>query len=134
MAGRPTKYVKRYAKEAAHLCRMGSTTEQLAEFFDVTTSTIKLWAQKQPAFSAALKEKLTADQQVEQSLFRKANGYDHGDKHYPPDTTAQIFWLKNRQPGRWRDKQEFGVTDTAGNDAQIIVSLGAQIAQSMRKP
>jgi hypothetical protein len=25
-------------------------------------------------------------------------------KHYPPDTTAAIFWLKNRQPGKWRDK------------------------------
>ena len=27
-------------------------------------------------------------------------------EHYPPDTTAMIFWLKNRQPDRWRDRAE----------------------------
>ncbi len=132
-AGRPSKYVKRYAKEAAHLCGLGATTEQLAQFFSVTTSTIKLWAQHHTEFSAALRAKLSADEEVEQSLFKRAKGYDHLDKHYPPDTTAGIFWLKNRQPGKWRDKQEFGVTDVAGNDAQLVVSLGAQIAQQMRK-
>jgi hypothetical protein len=24
-------------------------------------------------------------------------------EHVPPDTTAAIFWLKNRDPARWRD-------------------------------
>jgi hypothetical protein len=27
----------------------------------------------------------------------------------PPDTTAQIFWLKNRQKSAWRDKQDLGL-------------------------
>lgn len=31
-------------------------------------------------------------------------------KHITPDTTAQIFWLKNRKPNEWRDKKEVGVT------------------------
>ena len=31
-------------------------------------------------------------------------------KHIAPDTTAQIFWLKNRKPNEWRDKKEVGVT------------------------
>jgi len=31
-------------------------------------------------------------------------------KHYPPDTTAAIFWLKNRQPAKWREKQEVETT------------------------
>ena len=63
-----------------------------------------------------------SDGEVERSLFEKAMGYEHpsihfwnhmGDvsqtpyiKKYAPDTTAQIFWLKNRQPKKWRDKTE----------------------------
>lgn len=27
-------------------------------------------------------------------------------KEVAPDTTAQIFWLKNRRPDKWRDKQD----------------------------
>ena len=62
------------------------------------------------------------DQNVERSLYQRAIGYSHPDvdirvvdgdvvqteivKHYPPDTTAAIFWLKNRKPKDWRDKQE----------------------------
>jgi len=44
-------------------------------------------------------------------------------KEVPPDTTAQIFWLKNRQKGKWRDKQEIGLTDKDGNDAVHIFQL-----------
>ena len=77
-----------------------------------------------------------ADARVVQKLFERAMGYEHpetkfftvnkGDfvqeietrettKIYPPDVTAAIFWLKNRQPSRWRDKQEtdmnIGITE-----------------------
>jgi len=59
---------------------------------------------------------------VVESLYHRATGYSHPDvvvtsyqgdvtlteieKHYPPDATSMIFWLKNRQPKQWRDKQE----------------------------
>ena len=33
-------------------------------------------------------------------------------KQQAPDTTAQIFWLKNRKPDEWRDKKE---TEVSGN-------------------
>jgi len=78
--------------------------------------------------SEALKRgKAPVDQQVENALFKNAMGYDYEEtiteiedlgngkqkkhirkvmKHRPPDTTAQIFWLKNRRPDRWRDKQD----------------------------
>lgn len=38
------------------------------------------------------------------------------EKEILPDVTAQIFWLKNRQKSKWRDKQEHGITDAEGND------------------
>ena len=86
-------------------------------------STLNLWKQEHPEFSESLKGgKATADAEVAEKLFRRATGYEHPEddiravngeivitptiKHYPPDTTAAIFWLKNRQPQRWRDKVE----------------------------
>jgi len=74
-------------------------------------------------FCNALKAgKSSADDRVERSLYERANGYTHVEdkifmhegqpvivptkKHYPPDTTAGIFWLKNRRAEDWREKQE----------------------------
>ncbi len=61
------------------------------------------------------------DTKVENALLRRAVGYEYTEtrveesdkgskvteitKHMPPDTKAAIFWLKNRQPGRWSDRQ-----------------------------
>lgn len=96
----------------------------MADFFGVSESTINNWKQEHPEFLESLKRgKLEADATVADSLFRRANGWEHdavkivadaktGDsllvpyvEHYPGDTTAQIFWLKNRRPDLWRDKQ-----------------------------
>jgi hypothetical protein len=41
-------------------------------------------------------------------------------KVYPPDTAAAIFWLKNRQKKKWRDKIETGLTDGDGNDVSVV--------------
>jgi hypothetical protein len=41
-------------------------------------------------------------------------------KIYPPDTTAAIFWLKNRQPKKWRDKVEQGFTNGDGEDVPVV--------------
>ena len=120
---RPTKYKPEYPKQAAKLCRLGATDKDLAEFFEVNVSTLNLWKVTYPEFSASVKmDKAVADHVVEQSLFKRATGYTHDiddikviegqvvitptTKHYPPDSTAMIFWLKNRQPDKWRDKQE----------------------------
>lgn len=121
--GRPSKYKPEFAKEAAKLCALGATDAQLADFFEVSVSTVNLWKVQHPAFSESIKvPKAQADERVEQSLFRRAMGYEHDEvdirvidhalvqtpirKYYPPDSTAMIFWLKNRKPGEWRDKQE----------------------------
>jgi len=121
--GRPSKYKPEYAEQAAKLCRLGATDAQLADFFEVSVSTVSLWKVEHKEFSEALKvPKAEADRKVEQSLYRRAMGYEHDEtdirvvgtrlvktpmrKHYPPDTAAAIFWLKNRDPKNWRDKQE----------------------------
>lgn len=120
---RPSKYQPEYATQAAKLCALGATDSQLADFFEVAVSTISLWKVQHSEFSEALKvSKDQADAKVEQSLYRRAMGYECDEvdirvianelvqtpirKIYPPDTTACIFWLKNRKSAEWRDKVE----------------------------
>ena len=121
--GRPTLYKKEYAAKSEKLCALGATDMEIADFFEVDVRTINRWKGAHEEFCHALKVgKENADKRVERSLFNRANGYEHEEtdirvvdgqivqteirKHYPPDTTACIFWLKNRKPAEWRDKQE----------------------------
>jgi hypothetical protein len=126
---RPSKYKVEFAKEAAKLCKLGATDAQLADFFEVSVSTINLWKVQHKEFSESVKvPKAEADDKVEQSLYRRAMGYEHDEvdirvvagelvttpirKYYPPDSTAMIFWLKNRRPGDWREKVETELSGT----------------------
>lgn len=121
--GRPSKYKPEFVGQAEKLCKLGATDAEMADFFQVTISTISLWKVKHAEFSEALKlGKEVADRRVEEALYNRALGYSHEDtdirvvdgaimetpmiKHYPPDTTAAIFWLKNRRPDEWRDKRD----------------------------
>lgn len=118
--GRPTKLKPEFIEQARKLAALGATDREAAEFFDVSESTLYLWKHTSEEFSEALKVgKETADQRVEQSLYRRALGYSHDAvkimtvdgqveavpfvEQYAPDTTAAIFWLKNRRPDKWRD-------------------------------
>lgn len=131
--GRPTKYKPEYAEQARKLCLLGHTDVELAQFFEVSEDTINEWKKTYEEFSESIKKgKEFADVDVAESLYHRALGYSHPEvdikiyageiiktpiiKHYPPDTTAAIFWLKNRQKGKWRDKQELGLTDGEGKD------------------
>lgn len=125
--GRPSKYTEDTAQLAMNYCLLGATDEDLARYFEVTTTTIDTWKNKHPEFLGAIKEgKDEADAKVAQSLYNRALGYSHPDtkfatheglitdskeytKHYAPDPTSAIFWLKNRQKEKWRDKNEVDV-------------------------
>lgn len=120
---RPTSYKPEYAKQAEVACRLGATDRDLAELFSVSTVTINAWKSQFPEFLNSLKmDKQAADERVERSLYQRALGYSHEEddiravngeivitptiKHYPPDTTACIFWLKNRMPEKYRANPE----------------------------
>ncbi|MBC8488611.1 MAG: hypothetical protein H8D45_21505 [Bacteroidetes bacterium] len=120
--GRPSKFNTIPLKEIEKLSGYGFTDEQIADVFDICVATLKNYKQN-PKFLAALKKgKEKADNYVVGSLFHRAIGYSHPEvqlfcykgkivqkeimKHYPPDPTAMIFWLKNRQPANWRDRTE----------------------------
>lgn len=132
--GRPTKYRPEFAEQAAKLCALGANDREVADFFKVTEQTVNNWKSAHPEFFESLKvAKATADARVEQSLYRRALGYSHDSvhvsnyqgevtltpivEHYPPDTTAAIFWLKNRKPEEWRDKTDH---DHAG---KVVVEI-----------
>ncbi|HEL2957113.1 TPA: terminase [Stenotrophomonas maltophilia] len=144
--GRPTKYRAEYTRQASLLGRRGCTDPEVADFFGVALSTVNLWKIKHPEFSEALKlSKAEADLRVERALFERATGYrcreddvrvvegeivvTSTDKQFPPDTTAAIFWLKNRRPGSWRDKPE-GEDDS---EAPAPVSVTVNVVSGRRR-
>lgn len=138
-AGRPTKFDPAFVRQALLLAKKGCTDPEVAEFFQVAISTISLWKLKHPEFSEALKlGKAEADERVERALFERATGYVHPEthvsnyqgivtltpllKHYAPDPTSMIFWLKNRQPDKWRDKPE-GSDDETPTPPSVVVNV-----------
>jgi len=121
--GRPTKFTKEIKKQIKSLVLLGLTDKQVAEGVGVCEDTITNWKKDHPKFFVSLKDwKDEADRKVEKSLYERACGFSHEEtkvmmqdgeiidhkitKHHPPDPTSMIFWLKNRHPDRWRDKQE----------------------------
>lgn len=138
-AGRPTDYKPEFAAEALSLCEEGATDQELADYFGVGIRTIYRWKNTQTEFRQALKAaKGAADDRVERSLFERALGYERDEvdikvvggeivqtpirKFYPPDTTAAIFWLKNRKPEDWREKSETALTGANGGPVQIVAT------------
>lgn len=82
--------------------RNGLTNEQIASNMDIAVSTLWEWRKKSPKISNALKiGKDEADIQVENALYKAALG---------GNTTAMIFWLKNRRSKEWRDKIQQEIT------------------------
>ena len=137
VVGRPTKYKEEYVEQVKKLCLLGATNDQIADFLGIATSTLHEWRHQYEDFSDALKAgKLLADAEIANSLYQRAKGYSCPDldikmyegeiietpytKHYPPDATSMIFWLKNRQPDLWREKREI-VEIEADSDITINV-------------
>jgi hypothetical protein len=96
--GRPTSYKPEFANQVTGICLLGAKDSHLAHIFGVNEDTINEWKRVYPKFSASIKKgKLDANIYVAKSLYRDAKA---------GNTTAQIFWLKNRCPEFWRDAQE----------------------------
>ncbi|MHB8916547.1 MAG: helix-turn-helix domain-containing protein [Desulfocucumaceae bacterium] len=144
-AGRPTKYRPEFTEQAYKLCLLGATDREMADFFEVNEDTLNEWKKVHPEFSESLKKgKEQADAVVASKLYHRAIGYEHEDtqfatfqgeitdretyiKHYPPDTTAAIFWLKNRQSAKWRDTQNMELTGKDGGP--LTVKLEGELGE-----
>ena len=128
--------------------RDGLIDKDIAEKMEIAYSTFRIWRDKHPAISAALKKnKEIVDYEVENSLLKRCFGYNvpvkknikvkrteykegfkikeyeeiievFDEVHIPADTTAQIFWLKNRQVKKWRDKPE---ETTNGDEEKVVI-------------
>ena len=137
--GRPSRYQGEFAEQAYKLTLLGATDADMADFFDVGEATINRWKQAHQEFRESIKRgKVVADASVAESLFKRAMGYSHPEddirtvsvggglsqivitpttKHYPPDPAAMFFWLKNRQPDKWRDRIEHQADITVNGPA-----------------
>ncbi len=129
MAGRPTKYNKELHPKLAELCaRIGMIDTEIAEYMGIAERTLNNWKKQYPEFMQSIKSgKESIDDQVENSLLKKALGYYDEDnvelfhyqgeviehpikKYFPADTASIIFWLKNRRKEKWRDKQDHEIS------------------------
>jgi hypothetical protein len=135
--GRPTKYKKAYNEQVIKLCRLGAKDKELADFFNICEKTLNNWKNNKEFLQSLKEGKELADATVADSLFKRATGYEHEDlhfsshegevtateyiKHYPPDPTSMIFWLKNRRPDLFRDKHD--VTLDAAIKGEIKVNI-----------
>lgn len=125
--GRPSILNDELKEQIVRMYFQGMTDNQVAVILGVSCRTVERWKQEDEDFRRAIKE-ATADwdANVEKTLLQRAMGYSHNAvkiiptkegvikeeyvEHYPPDPTSMIFWLKNRQPKKWRDKQEIEQT------------------------
>ena len=118
--------------------RDGLTDEQIATNMGIRRETLIEWKKKFPNISNTLKRgKEVVDREVENALLKRALGYSYKEttreladtgemvvtkevtKEVAPDTTAQIFWLKNRKPEEWRDKQQVEVSGLAEEQSKL---------------
>ena len=119
--------------KAQGFAREGLNDEEIAEKLGIGKTVYYEYQKKYPEFANAIKEgKAPVDREVENALLKRAQGYDYTEKkvlvsvnekgeqkparietitkHVPPDVGAIAFWLKNRMPDKWRDRQDLSHT------------------------
>ena len=113
--------------------RDGLTDEQIAQNMGIAPKTLYRWKEQYCQICQSLKRgKEVVDRQVENALLKRALGYKYDEvtiekgvetkrvtKEVVPDTTAQIFWLKNRRPDKWKDKQDVEVSGLAEEKTKL---------------
>ena len=112
-------------RQVYKLCLLGATNREIADFLHITESKFKSWVDKYPTlYKAMRKGKMEADSKVAEALYKRAIGYSHEEekifqyegipvvvptrKHYPPDTTAALTWLRLRQREKWTEVKTDG--------------------------
>ena len=148
--GRPSEYSVEMAERAFAAAQGGATDLEIIEALGIGQTTFYRWRHEHPQFREATElGKEAADERVERSLYQRALGYSHQavkifmpagaenpiyaayTEHYPPDTAAASLWLRNRQPEKWRDKQE---VEHSGNLVVQTVRYGDDQAAPQLSP
>ena len=123
--------------------KSGLTDEQIAKNIGINRTTLYDWKKKETNIADALKKgKEVIDFEVENALLKRALGYEYEEeiyengiltkkvkKHVAPDTTAQIFWLKNRKPNNWKDRVETDEDKEAVANASQVIAKIRKVAQ-----
>ena len=123
--------------------KSGLTDEQIAKNIGINRTTLYDWKKKEVNIANALKKgKEVVDFEVENALLKRALGYEYEEetyengiltkkvkKHVAPDTTAQIFWLKNRKPNNWKDRVETDEDKEAVANASQVIAKIRKVAQ-----
>ena len=125
------------------MARDGLTQQQIANNLGISIDTLIENKKKYSEFNDALKKgKEVIDFEVENALLKRALGYEYEEETYengiltkkvkkqvPPDTTAQIFWLKNRKPNNWKDRVETDEDKEAVTNASQVIAKIRKVAQ-----
>jgi hypothetical protein len=123
--------------------RDGLTDEQIAKNIGISRASLYEWKKKEvDIFDALKKGKEVIDFEVENALLKRALGYEYEEETYEngiltkkvkkqvaPDTTAQIFWLKNRKPSNWKDRVETDEDKEAVANASQVIAKIRKVAQ-----
>jgi transposase len=146
MAGAKTKYdINTFPLLAESYARDGHNDEQIAKKLGISLSAFYNYQQRHMEFMEAIKRgKAPVDFEVENSLLKRAKGFEYEEvtkevevltngelkvksiktvkKYTPPETAAMAFWLKNRQPKKWMDKQEIDHSNKDGSLSRKTVN------------
>lgn len=142
--GRPSVFSEKVIGKIIELYGQGKTEEQVANIIGIHKDTLRKYKQRdQDFFFSSREAKALADEMVEASLFTRAIGYNHpeervfcyqgeiythqSEKHYPPDTNAAVFWLKNRRPEVWKDKVHVETEESV----PLVISVPAGEAEEI---
>lgn len=131
-AGRKSPYSKAHLQRAAEGAAAGETDREIITALGIASSTFYLWKHAHPEFSEAVtRGKDVANARIEARAYERAMGLtvkvqkafkvrdaDGSESievvtledELPPDSQMLQFWLKNRNPEQWRDKQEVEVS------------------------
>ena len=149
-AGRKNKYYSVVLPKMDQIikwCEEGLTDMEIAKRLGIHITSLINYKKEHEELAKAMQEaKEIADYRVEDALYKRAIGYKYKEvtrqlvedartgktelkvvkeviKEVAPDTTAQIFWLKNRQPQKWRDKQEQHITAEVKSVEQFLEEM-----------
>lgn len=155
----PDDFWQERCDDARDMAEAGFTDREMADFFEVTMTTLYAWRAASPEFNAACRlGKELPDERTVGVLFTMVQGFEYEEeqaikvktgehteevqvvrvkRYMPPDKTSVIFWLKNRRKNEWRDvqdvKADVNVTGTAADPRQLAIGLLATLRLAMDK-